>query len=125
MIDEVDGEVRRHFVLEQLALRAEMAEREVQPEVGGLDGREFFPDAAVERGDDADAMAGFFEQLQSVVRTSDSRESMPDYLRTHPVTTTRISEARDRARGSSTTAAPAPRPWRMRRRSRLTAIPSI
>src|SRR3546814_4497824 len=49
-------------------------------------------------GYDPDAMAGFFEQLQSVVRSTDSRESAPDYLRTHPVTTTRISEARDRAR---------------------------
>jgi predicted Zn-dependent protease len=45
-------------------------------------------------------MAGFFEQLQSVVRSniSDSREGTPGYLQTHPVTTTRISEARDRAR---------------------------
>ena len=49
-------------------------------------------------GYDPDAMAGFFEQLQSVARSTESRESAPDYLRTHPVTTTRISEARDRAR---------------------------
>ncbi|MDQ2702723.1 MAG: M48 family metalloprotease [Pseudomonadota bacterium] len=49
-------------------------------------------------GYDPDAMAGFFEQLQSVVRSTETRESAPDYLRTHPVTTTRISEARDRAR---------------------------
>jgi predicted Zn-dependent protease len=57
-------------------------------------------------GYDPEAMAGFFEQLQSVVRTSDSRESMPDYLRTHPVTTTRISEARDRARQLAKAARP-------------------
>ena len=44
------------------------------------------------------AMAGFFEQLQSVVRSTDTRETTPDYLQTHPVTTSRISEARDRAR---------------------------
>lgn len=49
-------------------------------------------------GYDPAAMAGFFEQLQSVVRSTDTRESTPDYLKTHPVTTTRISEARDRAR---------------------------
>jgi predicted Zn-dependent protease len=60
----------------------------------------------VRGGYDADAMAGFFEQLQSVVRTSDSRESMPDYLRTHPVTTSRISEARDRARQLAGSAKP-------------------
>jgi len=45
-----------------------------------------------------DAMAGFFERLQAVVRSTESRETTPDYLRTHPVTVSRISEARDRAR---------------------------
>ena len=49
-------------------------------------------------GYDPAAMAGFFEQLQSVVRQTEGRESTPDYLQTHPVTTSRISEARDRAR---------------------------
>lgn len=49
-------------------------------------------------GYDPAAMAAFFERLQSVVRSTPSRESTPDYLQTHPVTTTRISEARDRAR---------------------------
>lgn len=49
-------------------------------------------------GYDPAAMAGFFEQLQSVVRSNEGRESTPDYLQTHPVTTSRISEARDRAR---------------------------
>src|SRR5690606_18140786 len=57
-------------------------------------------------GYDPDAMAGFFEQLQSVVRSTESRESAPDYLRTHPVTTTRISEARDRARQIADAAQP-------------------
>lgn len=49
-------------------------------------------------GYDPGAMAAFFERLQSVVRENQGRESAPDYLQTHPVTTTRISEARDRAR---------------------------
>lgn len=51
-------------------------------------------------GYDVDAMAGFFQTLQSSIRSniSNSREGTPDYLQTHPVTTTRISEARDRAR---------------------------
>ena len=46
------------------------------------------------------AMATFFERMQRASRTAGSGASQfPDYLRTHPVTTTRISEARDRARG--------------------------
>ncbi|MEO5566558.1 MAG: M48 family metalloprotease [Luteimonas sp.] len=49
-------------------------------------------------GYDPAAMAEFFERLQSVVRSTPNRESTPDYLQTHPVTTSRISEARDRAR---------------------------
>ena len=49
-------------------------------------------------GYDPAAMAVFFERLQSTVRRTESRESTPDYLQTHPVTTSRISEARDRAR---------------------------
>lgn len=48
-------------------------------------------------GYDPTAMAAFFERLQSVVRENQGRESAPDYLRTHPVTTSRISEARERA----------------------------
>jgi len=45
------------------------------------------------------AMADFFEKLQAVVRSNrgGDRERTPDYLQTHPVTTTRISEARQRA----------------------------
>ena len=47
-----------------------------------------------------EAMADFFEKLQAVVRTNQGgeRERTPDYLQTHPVTTGRISESRERAR---------------------------
>jgi predicted Zn-dependent protease len=50
-------------------------------------------------GYDPKAMADFFEKLQLVVRTNQGgeRERTPDYLQTHPVTTMRISEARQRA----------------------------
>ena len=50
-------------------------------------------------GYDPDSMASMFERMQAVSRTNQGgdRERLPDYLRTHPVTTTRISEARDRA----------------------------
>jgi len=46
------------------------------------------------------AMADFFQTLHGVVRLnqgSDERRRTPDYLQTHPVTLTRISEARQRA----------------------------
>ncbi|MBD9477964.1 M48 family metalloprotease [Pseudoxanthomonas sp. PXM02] len=60
-------------------------------------------------GYDIDAMAGFFAKLQQATRVArgSGRESVPDYLQTHPVTTTRISEARQRAdqmRGNQVTA---------------------
>lgn len=48
-------------------------------------------------GYDPDAMAEFFQKLQTVIRSNPGRESAPDYLKTHPVTTTRISEAKQRA----------------------------
>ena len=50
-------------------------------------------------GYDVDAMAGFFGRLQQVTRNNrgDERSQVPDYLQTHPVTTTRISEAHQRA----------------------------
>ncbi len=50
-------------------------------------------------GYDPDAMASMFERMQAASRTNQGgeRERLPDYLRTHPVTTTRISEARSRA----------------------------
>ncbi|MFC0677472.1 M48 family metalloprotease [Lysobacter korlensis] len=48
---------------------------------------------------DVDAMAGFFSTLQARSRTNAANwfGETPDYLRTHPVTTTRISEAKERA----------------------------
>ncbi len=50
-------------------------------------------------GYDPEAMAEFFETLQSAVRMNqgDERSRTPGYLQTHPVTLTRISEARERA----------------------------
>ncbi|TWT21379.1 M48 family metallopeptidase [Luteimonas marina] len=50
-------------------------------------------------GYEPEAMASMFERMQSVSRTNQGgeRERLPDYLKTHPVTTTRISEAKDRA----------------------------
>jgi predicted Zn-dependent protease len=50
-------------------------------------------------GYDPEAMADFFVKLQTVIRSNQGgeRERTPDYLQTHPVTTTRISEARERA----------------------------
>ncbi|RZA21217.1 MAG: M48 family peptidase [Lysobacteraceae bacterium] len=50
-------------------------------------------------GFDPEAMAEFFETLQSAVRMNqgDERNRVPGYLQTHPVTLSRISEARERA----------------------------
>lgn len=50
-------------------------------------------------GYDVDAMAAFFERLAQASRGNrgNDRERTPDYLQTHPVTTTRIGEARERA----------------------------
>ncbi|QCO68106.1 M48 family metallopeptidase [Luteimonas yindakuii] len=50
-------------------------------------------------GYDLEGMASMFERMQAMSRTNQGgeRERLPDYLRTHPVTTTRISEARQRA----------------------------
>ncbi|MFS8137157.1 MAG: M48 family metalloprotease [Thermomonas sp.] len=50
-------------------------------------------------GYDPEGMADFFEKLQSVVRVNqgEERSRTPGYLQTHPVTLTRISEARERA----------------------------
>lgn len=47
-------------------------------------------------GYDTKAMATFFERLQLANRYSDPKQ-IPEYLRTHPVTVNRISEARARA----------------------------
>lgn len=50
-------------------------------------------------GYEPDAMAAMFERMQALSRTNQGgeRERLPDYLKTHPVTTTRISEAKERA----------------------------
>lgn len=50
-------------------------------------------------GFDTTAMATMFERMQALSRANQGgeRERVPDYLRTHPVTTTRIGEARQLA----------------------------
>jgi predicted Zn-dependent protease len=48
-------------------------------------------------GFDVDGMADFFERMDRVGRGNSGGYQAPDYLRSHPVTTTRISEARERA----------------------------
>ncbi len=50
-------------------------------------------------GYDTAAMARMFERMQAMSRTNQGgeRERLPDYMRTHPVTTTRISETRQLA----------------------------
>jgi len=48
-------------------------------------------------GYDVTAMAGFFERLAASSRSNEGDGSAPEYLRTHPVTVTRISEAKARA----------------------------
>ncbi|KAF1687784.1 peptidase [Pseudoxanthomonas broegbernensis] len=48
-------------------------------------------------GYDVDAMAGFFERMSFAMRGNQGGYSAPDYLRTHPVNTTRIGEAKQRA----------------------------
>lgn len=45
----------------------------------------------------ATAMADFFERMATAGRGNSGGYQVPDYLRSHPVTTTRISEARERA----------------------------
>jgi beta-barrel assembly-enhancing protease len=47
-------------------------------------------------GYDPEAMAGFFERMLAAGRGNSGGYEAPDFLRTHPVTTTRISEARQR-----------------------------
>src|SRR6185503_17132647 len=49
-------------------------------------------------GFDVRAMGTFFEKLQRYTRVMDS-SSVPSYLRSHPVTTERISDAQSRAEG--------------------------
>ena len=44
-----------------------------------------------------DGMADFFERMQRSTRGNSGGYELPEYLRSHPVTTTRISETRERA----------------------------
>ncbi len=48
-------------------------------------------------GYDVDAMSGFFERMSLAMRGNEGGYSAPDYLQTHPISTTRISEAKARA----------------------------
>jgi predicted Zn-dependent protease len=48
-------------------------------------------------GYDPDALADFFARMESAGRGNSGGYTAPDYLRSHPVTAIRISEARDRA----------------------------
>ena len=48
-------------------------------------------------GYDPNGMADFFERMQRASRGNSGGYQVPEYLRTHPVTTTRISETRQRA----------------------------
>ncbi len=48
-------------------------------------------------GYDVDAMADFFARMSFAMRGNEGGYTVPDYLRTHPVNTTRISEAKQRA----------------------------
>lgn len=60
-------------------------------------------------GFDPHGMADFFERMQRVNRGNSGGYQLPEYLRTHPVTTTRISETRQLANriGSATSGQPA------------------
>jgi beta-barrel assembly-enhancing protease len=81
-------------------------------------------------GYDPDAMAGMFERMQALSRTNQGgeRERAPDYLKTHPVTITRISEAKQRAeqlsRDSNRLTTPMPDSVREERIDRMTAAGS-
>ena len=49
-------------------------------------------------GYDPLAMADFFARMERAMRGNQGGWQAPEYLRTHPISTTRISEAKDRAR---------------------------
>jgi predicted Zn-dependent protease len=51
----------------------------------------------VRSGFDAQAMPAFFERLQQTSRFYGGSDAVPEFLRTHPVTTSRIADARGRA----------------------------
>lgn len=61
-------------------------------------------------GYDPAGMPSFFERMQRAYRANSGGYQVPEYLRTHPVTTTRIAESRQRAeqlaREGATAAAP-------------------
>ena len=59
-------------------------------------------------GYDPNGMADFFERMQRVNRGNSGGYQLPEYLRTHPVTTTRISETRQLANRMQGTNLPAP-----------------
>jgi predicted Zn-dependent protease len=48
-------------------------------------------------GYDANGMANFFERMDRAMRGNSGGEQTPSYLQTHPLTTSRLSEARERA----------------------------
>jgi beta-barrel assembly-enhancing protease len=48
-------------------------------------------------GYDPSGMADFFERMTRATRSNSGGYQMPDYLQSHPVSSTRLSEARDRA----------------------------
>jgi predicted Zn-dependent protease len=48
-------------------------------------------------GFDPNAMAGFFERMQDAMSADAGEQDVPTLLQSHPVTTTRISEAKSRA----------------------------
>lgn len=60
-------------------------------------------------GYEAEGMANFFERMERLTRGNSGGYTAPAYLQSHPVTTTRLSEARDRASRLSR-AKPAARP---------------
>lgn len=46
---------------------------------------------------DPDGLAGFFGKMLRKYRVTDERYQLPEYLRTHPLSVTRVSEAKNRA----------------------------
>jgi predicted Zn-dependent protease len=58
-------------------------------------------------GYDPLAMADFFARMERAMRGNQGGWQAPEYLRTHPMSTTRISEAKDRARKIAATSTPA------------------
>ena len=48
-------------------------------------------------GYDVDAMAGVFQRMEAATRSNSGGYQVPEFLRTHPVNVTRISEAKQRA----------------------------